>query len=312
MAVDEKLHHPRRDLFRQLRAFCYAARLKSMSRAAERVFSSQPAVSQQVSDLEKELAVTLFERKGPNIALTPAGKRFYELASSLVARVDRLPDTFAERHHGVSSGALEIAAGQAGMTSVLPGHLREFRERHPDVRVNMQIGGINQRLRWLRAYEVDIAFTMGFPPLRPDLDFHPICSSDMVFITPEDHRLAGRKRVDLTEIARWPVVAHPPGHHVSEIVDLTMRRHGQVPNPVLEVRGWDVIKTCVEAGIGIALIPEIYVTEQDRVWKIPARRYFPPQNYGLVTRRDDILSLAAGWFMEIIKSGVPGSSGNGR
>ncbi len=77
MAGDEKLLHPRRDRLKHLRALCYAARLQSISRAAEQIFSSQPAVSQQVRALEQELAVLLFERNGPRIALTSAGERLY-------------------------------------------------------------------------------------------------------------------------------------------------------------------------------------------------------------------------------------------
>ena len=202
MAGDEKRHHPRRDRLKQLRAFCHAARLQSISRAAEHIFASQPAVSQQVRTLEEELAVSLFERSGPRIALTPAGARLYQLASPLVEGLDRLPDTFIEQHHGVASGALNVAAGQTTAAMVLPSYLKEFRHRHPGIRVNVRIAEGRQRVRWLRAYEVDVVLAaVDLPP--PDLVFRPVFSSELVFITPEDHPSPGASRWKSRRLPRF-------------------------------------------------------------------------------------------------------------
>ena len=300
MAGDEKRHYPRRDRLKQLRAFCHAARLQSISRAAEHIFASQPAVSQQVRTLEEELGVSLFERSGPRIALTPAGARLYQLASPLVEGLDRLPDTFIEQHHGIASGVLNIAAGQTTSGMVLPEYLKEFRHRHPDIRVNVRSADGRQRLRWLRGYEVDVVLAaVDLPP--PDLEFRPVFSSDTVFITPEDHPLAGRETVELAEIAAFPAVMHGATHYAGELTDILMRQHGQVANIVLEVDGWNVIKEYVEAGVGVSAIPDICLSERDRVWSIPASRYFPSRMYGVLTRRDDLLSLAASWFIQVVE-----------
>ena len=307
MAGDEKRHHPRRDRLKQLRAFCHAARLQSISRAAEHIFASQPAVSQQVRTLEEELAVSLFERSGPRIALTPAGARLYQLASPLVEGLDRLPDTFIEQHHGVASGALNVAAGQTTAAMVLPSYLKEFLHRHPGIRVNVRIAEGRQRVRWLRAYEVDVVLAaVDLPP--PDLEFRPVFSSELVFITPEDHPLAGRESVEIAEIAAFPAVTHHASHYASEVTDIILRKHGQVANTVLEVDGWNAIKQYVEAGVGISAIPDICLDERDRVWSIPASRYFPSRLYGVLTRRDDILSLAASWFIQVVERSRAGAS----
>ena len=303
---EERLH-PRRDRLKQLRAFCHAARFQNISRAAERIFSSQPAVSQQIRTLEEDLAAALFERRGPRIALTPAGARLYELASPLVEGTDRLPDTFTERYHGVVSRGLDIGAGQLTASRMLPAYLREFRQRHPEVRISVRIGTGRQRLDWLRAHEVDIVLVaVDLPP--PDLEFHPVTSSDLVFITPEDHPLAGRETVDLPEIAAYPAVLHPASHYVSQIADFAVRQHGQAVDRVLEVGGWHAIKAYVEAGVGVSAIPDICLDERDRVWSIPAARYFPSRVYGAITRRGEIHSLATEWFIRIIdesRTGAP-------
>ena len=306
MAGDGKHHHPRRDRLKQLRAFCHAARLRSISRAAERIFASQPAVSQQVRTLEEELAVSLFERSGPRIALTPAGARLYQLASPLVEGIDRLPGTFIERHHGIASGALKVAAGETTAAMVLPDWLMAFRHRHPDVRVNVRTADGRQRLRWLRDYEVDVVLAaVDVPP--PDLEFHPVFSSEIRFITPEDHPLAGRETVEIAEIAAFPAVTHNASHYMTESADVVVRQHGQAVNAVLQVDGWSVIKEYVEAGVGVSAIPEICLCERDRVWSIPASRYFPSRMYGMLTRRDDLLPLAASRFIQGVVQRAPGA-----
>ena len=81
--------------------------------------SSQPAVSLQVRTLEEELGVLLFERRGPRITLTRVGESLYQLAMPLVEGMDRLPNTFAEKHHGVVADVLRIGAGQTSAGSYL-------------------------------------------------------------------------------------------------------------------------------------------------------------------------------------------------
>ena len=299
MAGDERPVHPRRDRLKQLRAFCYAARLQSISRAAEQIFSSQPAVSQQVRALEEELSVLLFERSGPRISLTPAGERLHRLATPLVEGLDRLPATFAERTCGVPSSALRLAAEQAVASSVLPGFLGRFRQRHPGVRVNVKVADAPGRMSWLRGYEVDVVFA-AVEASPPEFEFRPIFSSEHVLITPMDHPLAGRESVEMAEAAAYPSVTHSLGHRDGHAPDIVMSRNGEISNPILHVDGWDTIKYYVDAGVGIAVVPDVCLTERDRVWRIPASNLFPPRAYGVLTRRDGLLSLAADWFIRIL------------
>ena len=257
-------------------------------------------MSQQVRTLEEALEVPLFERSGPRISLTPAGTRLYQLASPLVEGFDRLPETFAERYHGVAEGVLNLAAGQTTAAFALPAYIREFRKRNPGVRVNVRVADGRQRLRWLRAYEVDVVLgAMDLPP--SDLEFRPIFSSEAVIITPEVHPLAGRGTVDIGEAAAYPAVTHPASHYVSQVSEVILRQHGHVANTVLEVAGWNVIKLYVEAGVGISIVPDVCLTEDDRVWRIPASQYFPARVYGVLNRRDGLLSLAAERFIRIVE-----------
>ena len=311
MIPDPQPLHRRHDRLKQLRAFCHTAQLRSISRAAERIRSSQPAVSRQIGALEKELGTALFERTGPNIDLTPAGKALHRLARPLVEGMDRLPDTFAERYGGVAPGALAIGAGQTTATFALPEYLRRFRERHPGTPVHVRTGRGRERLAWLRDYELDLVMVaVDVPP--PDLAFHELFTSEHVYITPEDHPLAGRESVEFEEAAGFPVVAHPSGTYMRQLLEMYARLHGTTARVVAEADGWDDIKACVAAGLGVAVVPALCLVDRDRVWRIPFGRYVPPRRYGLATRRDGLLSLSARWFMQAAGLRLDDDPPNGR
>ena len=299
MSGEQAQRYTRGDWLKQLRSFCHVAHLKSISRAAERVSLGQPAVSRQVRMLEEKLAVALLDRRGPRIFLTSAGEQLYHFARPLVEGLDRLPDTFTEQYRGVASHDLHLAASQSTAAHMLPRFLKRFRERHPEIRINVRIDDGRERMRWLRAYEVDVVVAaVDVPP--PDIGFRPIFSSESVFITPEDHPLAGRESVEFAEAVAYPMVTHPASHYIAQTSDIILRLHGHIANTILEVEGWNAIKLYVEAGVGISIVPDIHVHEEDRVWSIPASRYFPSRVYGVLTRRDEIFSLAASWFIQIV------------
>lgn len=293
----------RRHVLRQLRAFCHVVRSGSISKAAERVLSSQPAVSVQIRALEEELEIALVERNGPNIALTPAGRDFYRLAMPLVEDIDRLPDTFAEQHHRVTVD-IHMAAGETAATVLLPKYLKRFSERWPDTRVSVRAGTGRDCLKWLRAFEVDLVIAaMDVEP--PDLKFHPVLAANHVLITPEDHPLAGRESATLQDIGAYPVVSHTAGTHARQFGEMFLLQHRIPFRVAAEIDGWEAIKAYVEAGLGIAVVPDLCLEDRDRLWRIPFRQHVPPRTYGAITRRDGSLPRAVRQIIRIMKSTPP-------
>ena len=276
-----------------------------MSRAAEHLSSSQPSVSQQVSSLERELAVTLFERSGARISITPLGRRLLRLALPVVIAMDRLPDTFADRYRESHTGELLVAAGQSTAAFVLPRYLERFRKRYPDARVRVRCGGGSKRVEWLRAYEVDVVFgAMDIPP--PDLVFRRVLSCGHVLITPEDHPLAGRNTIDMRDLAPYPTIMPRAGSRTRRMIDTWTRLHGFVPEVAAEVDGWSTVKRYVEAGVGISMVPDICITGQDRIASISMDHVLPRIGYGLLARPDHAsLSSAARYFIRLLAPDFP-------
>ena len=294
----------RRDRLKQLRAFCETARHGSITRAAQRLASSQPAVSVQVRTLEEELGVRLFERRGPRVVLTQVGENLYRIAMPLVQGVLRLPSLFAERYHRAEPSWLSIGAGEVSAAYLLPDLLKRFRARYPGVRIELRTGSGRARLDWLRNFEVDVAIT-AFEPVPPDIEFKPFRSSEFVLVTPEDHPLAACDSVTLESAVCYPLVAPVSGHNARQGMDVLLRLRGAYPRVALEVEGWGAMLNHVAAGVGIAIVPDVAVAESERVRKISLRPRTVHRVYGAATLRDGLLPSAVSWFVQNLEVTPP-------
>lgn len=289
----------KRNRLKQLRAFCHAARNNSVTAAAERMHLSQPTVSLLVKSLENELGTRLFERRGPRISLTPEGKILHELAEPLVEGVENLGAVFAERCRNITSGQLDIAAGESTTLYILPPIVREFSLRYPNVRFKLHNVAGGSALDLLRANEVD--FAVG-PMLEiPDeVDFQPLLAYEPVLITPPDHPLAARTEPTLAQIAAYGLILPPRHMSTWRIVEFVFRQHGVRYTVTLEAQGWEVIKGYVEAGLGVSIVTSVCLRGTERLAVRPLARYFPRRSYGLILRKGKHLSPAARRFIELL------------
>ena len=284
---------------KQLRAFCHAAQANSISRAAERLSLSQPTVSLQVRALEDELAVTLFERKGPRISLTPEGEVLYQLAVPLVEGIDSLEDAFAERLGQVASGELNIAAGESTILYILPRFMKRFASQYPGIRVRLHNVTGRDGLAQIRADEVDFAVG-SMLDLPADIEYRPTFSYDTVLITAKSHPLAAREQPSLRAIGRYGLILPPRHLSTWHVVDLVFQQHNVPFKVTLEAGGWEVIKRYVELNLGISIVSGLCITGRETLAVKPLGTYFPKRTYGVVLRRGKFLSPAAKRFIRMM------------
>lgn len=286
---------------KQLRAFCHAARTGSISAAAEALFLSQPSVSLQVQALERELGTKLFERRGPQIKLTPDGERLYELAHPLVEGIDRLGETFAAHAGKLERGELNIAAGESTILYILPEPIKRFAQSYPGVRLKLHNVTGRDGLAMLRADTADFAVG-SMLEVPDDIVYHPVVSYEPTLITPLDHPLARKKEVTLEDISPHGLILPPRHLSTWAIVDLVFRQHNLEYRVALEAGGWEVIKKYVEIGLGIAIVTDVCLTSSEQVARIPLSRYFPRRSYGVVFRKGKFLAPPAARFIEMLES----------
>ena len=287
---------------KQLRAFCNAARLGSVTRAAEALFLSQPAVSLQLGALESEIGVSLFERHGRRLNLTREGQVLYELARPLVDGLDGLETAFQSRLKGLEGGELNIAAGASTILYLLPQLIADFRRSHPDVQLRLHNVTGKDGLALIRSDEVDLAVG-SMLDVPNDIDYAPLYSFDPVLITPPDHPLARAGDPTLEDLSPYGLILPPKRLTTYRLVDLIFQQR-KVPYTVaLEVGGWEVIKQYVAMGLGISIVTSICISETDRarLFVHNMREYFPPRSYGVVIRKGKYLSPQARAFVDQLK-----------
>ncbi|QOC23899.1 LysR family transcriptional regulator [Wenzhouxiangella sp. AB-CW3] len=289
------------NLLKHLRAFIQTARTGSVSAAAENLYLSQPSVSQQIRALEEELGRPLFERHGPRVQLTPAGKALLEMARPLVARIDALPDEFQRRYGSLDSGELRIAAGESTILHLLPSLMMRFRRKHPGIFVHLYNVTGADGMGMLRSDEVDFAVG-SMLDVPADIDYEPIWHFNPALIMSRDHPLARRRKVGLADISPHGLILPPRRLSTYQLVDMVFQQHNLPFRVALEVGGWEVIKKYVAIGMGVSIVTSICLTDTDRR-NLAVRdmsEFFPQRSYGVVIRRGAYLSPQAERFIDLM------------
>lgn len=283
----------KRDRIRQLRVFCEVARLSSVTRAAERLDLTQPAVSIQVRELERELEAVLLERDAMGVTLSAAGECLYALAAPLVRGVDGLYGGSHHRFDAESGGRVRLAATSAVADFVLPRYLKRFHDHHPDAAVRLDTATFSEGLERLLDEKVDLMLGIHDPYPQERVEYHELGTYGLVLITPLDHPLAGRESVSPQDVRAYRSVVAPADTYSLRSGETAVSAFGIEDNAVVEVGGWALIKRYVEAGIGISVIPSLCVTASDRLSVTPLDAYFPPRNYGVFVLHDRVLTPQA-------------------
>lgn len=298
MQTDKQLYYKNNSL-KQLRAFCQVVRSGSITKAAEQLFLSQPSITLQIQALERELDVTLFERRGPHLKLTPSGESLYTLALPLVDGIDGLQQEFAARQGVLESGELNIGAGESTILYILPEAVRRFVAAYPGVKLRINNVTGRDGLKMLRADEID--FAVGSMLEMPDnITYQPVVTYDPVLITPLGHPLAQLPKVTLEDISHYGMILPPSHLSTWRIVKYVFQQHNLTFSVTLEAGGWEVIKKYVELGMGISIVTDICLTGNEKLVRIPLNQYFPQRGYGLVLRKGKFLSPQARRFVEIL------------
>ncbi len=281
----------------------HTAQTESISGAAERLSLSQPSISLYIKGLEEELKVVLFERRGPKIKITPAGKMLYELSLPLIEGIDRLPDVFASRLGDVETGSLDIAAGEATILYILPRFVELFNQQYPNIKLRLRNVTGRNGMALLRRDEADFAVGSMLERVE-DMNYYPIFSFDPVLIAPLDHPLAQKDNLTLEDISPYGLILPPRHLSTWTMVKLAFQQYNVPYNVTLEAGGWEVIKKYVELGMGISIVTNICLTGDEKLAVLPLDKYFPKRSYGVVVRRGKFISPQARRFLEIMDPNI--------
>jgi len=236
---------------RQLQVFEAVARHRSFSRAAEELHLSQPGVSMQVKQLDEMAGLPLIEQVGKKIYLTEAGEVVYQCCQHVAQQISELDETLA-RMKGLDKGELKISAVST-TKYFAPRLLAAFSQRHPQLKVRLDVGNREKLLTALAHNDVDLVI-MGKPPADLDLEAHAFMDNPLVIIAPPHHPLARKKRIPATALEGETFIMREPGSGTRAATERFFAEHQATLTPGMEMNSNIAIQRAVEAGLGLGLV----------------------------------------------------------
>jgi len=282
----------------QLEHFVAVVEEGSFSRAAEKVFRTQPAISQSIKKLEEEVGAPLFARDMHDIALTEAGKLLVNYANRMLRLRDETVHALDElRSLGV--GSLSIGAPESAALYLLPGPLQQFLQKHPGIKVGIYRRRMDEITRQVLDREIDIGFVLTEPVFK-EIRSVPIYQDEMILIASPSHSMVGRRNVRVEDLGDEHFVLHhlcPPTSH--NITDLFERCRTRL-NIVAELWGYDSIKTFVRQGVGLAIVPRITALEElhsGQLASVPIQGLHVPRQTFMIYRDPQYMTYSAREFL---------------
>ncbi len=251
----------------QLEALVAVARAGTISRAADDLLVSQPAVTARIQGLEQLLRTRLLDRGRSGSRLTDAGRTFLPHAERALAAVDGGRRAVAELAAG-TAGRLTIGAAPAVSTYVLPAMLQRFRDEHPGIQLSVRSGHSEEVLEMVRREEVAVGLMRPIPD--PDVVQTPLYEDALVLVVHRGHPFASRGQIRLADLRSEHLILFDRTSSYHELTSSIFRQAGIDPLGYLEVDNIDAAKRMVEQRLGIALLPATSVTAE-----IGTGRLFP-------------------------------------
>ena len=286
----------------QVTAFLEVARHQSFSRAAEKLYRTQPAISAQIRALELECGQKLFDRLGRKIFLTPAGKVLFECGENLVA-LHRETSQRVRETYGEAGGTLVVGANEATCLYVLPQVFVEFKRKYPQVVISIYRNFSQKILLKMAENQIDLGI-VTLPVPQRNLKVIPIFEDELQVVVPGGHRLAKRASVKLDDLLEEQLI-FPKSGHTRELLEKLFRKQRNRLKVSMELASVESIKKFVGAGLGISLISRSYAemeTLSGILKLLPLRGTKLVRRLGLVYRTDRHLSRSAQAFSEIVNS----------
>ncbi len=273
----------------------------NLTEAAKKLFTSQPGVSKQIRELENELGVEIFVRRGKRlVALTEPGRMVVKIIEDLLQQADNLKGA-AREFQDQASGTLAIATTHTQARYSLPGVVRQFKRRYPKVHLTLKQGNPPQLAEMVLAGEADIAIATEALDHYPKLLALPGFQWNHCVVVPAKHPLAKSRRVTLEEVARYPVITYDPAFAGRTHIDEAFAARGLHPDIVLSAIDADVIKTYVELELGVGIVAAMaFDPKRDRGLRaLDASHLFKSNTTRIAIRRGAYLRGYAYAFIEL-------------
>jgi LysR family transcriptional regulator, transcription activator of glutamate synthase operon len=276
---------------RHLTYFVTVAKHLNFSRAAEELHIAQPAISQQIHSLEKELGAPLFERIGRRVQLTDAGLALLPRAREILSAVEAARNEIRDRG-ALLKGTAKLGAPPTVSVNVLPTHLTAFEQRYPGIDVTLREAGTDSLLKYVEQGILDLAIVTT-DVLPANIECVPFLEENYVVAVGLQHALCGRESVTMAELANEAFILFPEGYKLREVTLNACHTAGFEPKVALDGGGTQTTLQFVAAGLGIAIIPELALQNATNICSLTVSDQILHRSLGIIWRKGQYLSPAA-------------------
>jgi DNA-binding transcriptional LysR family regulator len=283
----------------QLETFLEVARLSSFSRAAERRFRTQPAISSQIRAMEEEVGAKLLDRSGGKVSITAAGKIFQKWAEETLDSRKAVLTAIAEAER-VPRGEIVVGANEGTCLHILPEVFADFKKQYPTVAVSIKRADYARVLESVIDNSVDFG-VVSLPVSDNRLTAVLIHRDELVIIVPPQHPLAKAKSASVADVTKFPLLLPKAGHTRDALEELFHERKLK-PHYSMELDSSELLKRFVAADVGVGFIARSNVLEDVRAGALRVISISDAQirrDLALVFRKDKALSRAALAFIDI-------------
>lgn len=291
--------------FQQLKIIREAARQDyNLTEVANMLFTSQSGVSRHIRELEEELGIEIFIRRGKRLlGMTEPGKALLVIAERILneaSSVRRLADLFTNEDRGV----LTIATTHTQARYSLPVVIKEFRHLFPEVRLELIQGTPQEIETLLHSGTADIGIASERLSTEPSLVAYPWFRWHHSLLVPQGHPLIQINPLTLDDISRWPLITYRQGITGRSRIDEAFARRGLIPDIILSAQDSDVVKTYVELGLGIGLVADQACSEVGELVRLNTQHLFDSNTVWLGIRRGQLQRNYVWRFIELCNSAL--------
>ncbi len=283
----------------QISAFLAVAELGSFSLAAEQLHITQPAVSKRIRQLEISINTALFDRISKRIILTPNGKAFKPHAERILQELKSYRFSLS-RQQDSPSGSLSFATSHHIGLHRLPGTLRDFKIRYPQVDLDLHFMDSEDACIAIANNELELAI-VTLPELADEkLHCEPVWIDQLVVVTADDHPLAGEQEIDPAELLEHAAILPSPGTFTRNIINSLFAASKDQLKIILETNYLETIKVMVAANLGWSILPQSMVDASLSSHRL--RGLDVQRRLGIVTRKNRTLSLSSTAMIELLRN----------
>lgn len=287
------------------RIFNEVSRRKSFSKAAATLYMTQPAVSQSISKLEKELDTVLFNRTPKGVTLTEEGELLHEYVNSALGILDAGEEKIAE-FKNLRTGVLRIGVGDTISRYFLLPYLEAFHIKYPGIKLKVLNGTTNEILAFIKSGEADLGIC-NLPIQDPQLQVIPCKEIHDIFVCGQKYKNLTKKPIRLDMLMKLPLIFLEKKANSRKYVEYYLKEQGYTISPEFELGSHDLVLEFAKINLGVASVTKEFATdylEKGLLYEIELQQPVPKRSLGIVHLKNVSLSKATRKFIAIVDPGI--------